>query len=154
MMSEIVSSLPSRLREIVEDFSWAEGREKLELLLQYAEDLPPLPTWLADNLNAMQPIPECMTPVSVYAETKAGQMIFYFDVPESSPTVRGYASILEQGLRGATPEQVLKLPNDFYKEMGLDQVLTYQRLNGIAAILAHMRVLALKEAAREQGPAG
>jgi sulfur transfer protein SufE len=31
--------------------------------------------------------------------------------------------------------------------MGLEQVLSYQRLNGIAAILAHMKLLALKEIA-------
>jgi sulfur transfer protein SufE len=28
--------------------------------------------------------------------------------------------------------------------MGLDQVLTYQRLNGFSAILAHMKLLATK----------
>jgi cysteine desulfuration protein SufE len=46
-------------------------------------------------------------------------------------------------LNGATPEQVLGVPADFYQAMGLDQVLTQQRLNGISAILAYMKRLAL-----------
>jgi len=36
-MSEIVESIPPRLQEIIEDFSWCEGREKLELLLKLRE---------------------------------------------------------------------------------------------------------------------
>ena len=31
-MSESVHSIPSRLQEIIEDFGWCEGQEKLELL--------------------------------------------------------------------------------------------------------------------------
>jgi cysteine desulfuration protein SufE len=40
---------------------------------------------------------------------------------------------------------LLSVPDDFYLRMGLEQVLTHQRLNGIAAILAHMKLLAAKE---------
>lgn len=92
----------------------------------------------------MEFVPECMTPVYVQAETNDGRMTFYFDVPEESPTVRGYAALMGDGLRGATPEQVLSVPGDFYQQMGLDKVLSHQRLNGITAILAHMKRLALQ----------
>jgi cysteine desulfuration protein SufE len=92
----------------------------------------------------MEFVPECMTPVYVHAETQDGRMTFYFDVPAESPTVRGYAALMGEGLRQATPEQVLSVPGDFYLHMGLDKVLSHQRLNGIAAILAHMKRLALE----------
>jgi cysteine desulfuration protein SufE len=69
-------------------------------------------------------------------------MHFYFDIPPESPTVRGLASILRQGLDGATPEQVLGVPNDFFNRMGLDQVLSMQRMKGFSSILAHMKRLA------------
>jgi cysteine desulfuration protein SufE len=139
------AKLPPRLVEIIADFQLAEGREKLELLLEYAESLPPLPGWLTRHPNRMDRVDECMTPVHVFAETKNGRMQFYFDIPPQSPTVRGYASLLSEGLQNATPEQVLQVPADFYLQMGLHQVLTSQRLNGIAAILVHMKGLALKE---------
>jgi cysteine desulfuration protein SufE len=147
-MAEIVDSIPPRLAEIIEDFQWSEGREKLELLLQYAEDFPPVPEWLAKHESALDRVEECMTPVFVAAEIQAGKIGYYINVPESSPTVRGFASILLQGLQGLTPEEVLSVPADFYQEMGLERVLTYQRMNGLSAILAHMKALALNEIAR------
>jgi cysteine desulfuration protein SufE len=144
-MGGIESSMPPRLEEIIEDFSWCEGREKLELLLEFSEKMSPLPEWLHEQRDAMEPVPECMTPVFVHAETTNGKLTFYFDVPAESPTVRGYAEILRDGVQGATPEAVLAIPNDFYMQMGLQQVLTHQRLSGISAILAHMKRLAVKE---------
>ncbi|UCC88181.1 MAG: SufE family protein [Anaerolineales bacterium] len=148
-MSEIVESIPPRLQEIIEDFSWCEGREKLELLLEFSESLPPLPEWLHDQRDAMEPVPECMTPVFIHAETEDGRMAFYFDVPPESPTVRGYAEILRKGVEGASPEAVLAIPNAFYVQMGLQQVLTQQRMSGISAILAHMKRLAAKELGKQ-----
>lgn len=142
-MERAIGDMPARLKEIIEDFQLSEGREKLELLLQFAEQMPALPDWLQQDRSQMEFVPECMTPVYVHAETQDGRMTFFFDVPEESPTVRGYAALMGDGLRGATPEQVLSVPGDFYQHMGLDKVLSHQRLNGIAAILAHMKRLAL-----------
>lgn len=143
-MTGEAGSLPPRLQAIVEEFAASDGREKLQLLLEYAEDLPALPAWLRERHDEMQPVHECMTPVAVYGERHDGGMRFYFDVPEESPTVRGFAAILGDGLHGATPEEVLAVPNTFFYAMGLDQVLTYQRLNGMAAMLAHVKRLALE----------
>ncbi len=136
-------ALPPRLAEIVDDFALAEGREKLDMLLQYSDSLPPVPDWLKGKEDQMEKVPECMTPVSVEAEVKDGGMVYHFIVPPESPTVRGYAAILAEGLRGATPEVVLNLPPDFFLQMGLQQVLTSQRLNGMAALVAHVKRLAL-----------
>ncbi len=140
-MSQIETAIPSRLQQIVDEFSWCEGQEKLELLLEYSEKMPLLPNWLNKDTD-MEQIHECMTPVFVHAEVTDGGMQFYFDIPPESPTVRGYAAILGEGLRGATPAQVIQLPDNFYQQMGLHKVLTGQRLNGIQAILAHLKRLA------------
>ena len=140
-MTDTTDALPPRLAQIVEDFSWVEGRDKLELLLEYSEKMPPLPDWLNRETN-MEQIHECMTPVFVHAELEDGGMHYYFDIPPESPTVRGYAAILGEGLQGVAPEDVLKVPGNFYIEMGLHKVLTTQRLNGIGAILAYIKRLA------------
>jgi cysteine desulfuration protein SufE len=133
---------PERLAEIVEDFSLCAGREKLEYLLQFAENMPPLPDWVAEKKSEMDEVHECMTPVFIYADNKDGRLTYYFDVPEESPTVRGYAAIMHEGVQNVTPEDVLKIPNEFYIDMGLHEVITGQRLNGLSAILAHMKKLA------------
>ena len=140
-MSETTEAIPPRLQEIVEEFGEAEGQDKLELLLEYSEKMPPLPDWLDKDTN-MEQVHECMTPVFVHAERENGGMAFYFDVPPESPTVRGYAAILGDGLRGATPEQIVNLPGDFFQAMGLHKVLSPQRLRGISAILAYLKRLA------------
>ena len=137
-------TIPSRLQEIVEEFQLAEGQEKLELLLEYSEKMPPLPDWLDKDTN-MEQIHECMTPVFVHAEIEDGGMCYFFDVPEESPTVRGYAAILGEGLLGEAPEAVLEIPASFYLEMGLQRVLTMQLLHGIGAILAHIKRLATQQ---------
>ena len=144
------NKIPGPLREIIEDFQFVEGREKLELLLEYAEKLPPLPDHLIGKHESMDQVEECMTPVYVDADLHNGRMSFYFDVPRESPTVRGYAAVMQEGLEGATPEEVLQVPSDFFMEMGLHEVLTQQRLNGISAILAHMKGLALKAEVSKQ----
>jgi cysteine desulfuration protein SufE len=140
-MSETTNGLPARLQEIVEEFGEAEGQEKLELLLEYSEKMPPLPEWLNKATN-MEQVHECMTPVFVHSEQENGGMHFYFDVPPESPTVRGYAAILGEGLQGAPPEQIVSIPADFYYQMGLHKVLSQQRLRGITAILAYLKRLA------------
>jgi cysteine desulfuration protein SufE len=124
-MSEQAQALPRRLQDIIEDFAISEGREKLELLLDYSERMPPLPDWLQSQHDGMDQVHECMTPVFVQSVTEAGKMHFYLD--------------------GLSPQEILTVPNDFYFEMGLAEVLTHQRMNGISAILAHMKRLAVAE---------
>jgi cysteine desulfuration protein SufE len=116
-MTEESSAIPPRLQEIIEEFGDSEGQEKLELLLEYSEKMPPLPDWLNRDTN-MEQVHECMTPVFVHAEMDNGGMVFYFDIPPESPTVRGYAAILSEGLHGASPKQILAVPGDFFKAMG------------------------------------
>jgi len=145
-------NMPPRLQEIVEDFKLAEGAEKLELLLEYARKMPPLPQWLHGHRDSMEQVHECMTPVFVFAENQNNHLIFHFDVPEESPTIRGYAALLSEGVQDRTPEEVLRIPGDFYQEMGLDEVLSPRRLQGAHTILAYMKRLATKELTNQSTP--
>ncbi len=141
-MESSSGKIPSRLQEIIEDFQFCEGREKIELLLEYAEKMPPLPDRLQKNHDSMDFIEECMTPVYVATEETDAGLRFYFDVPVESPTVRGFAAILGEGLEGATEKQILSLSTDLYSQMGLEKLLSMQRLNGFSAILAHLKRIA------------
>lgn len=138
-----MSSLPKKLNEIVEEFALCEGQEKLEHLLYYAQQLEPLPEWLAGAREEMEQVHECMTPVFIHAHWEDGRLTYYFDVPAESPTVRGFAAFLSEGINGSTPAQVADIPDAFYLRTGLNQVLSPQRLNGLSGILANMKRLAL-----------
>jgi len=139
-------NLPYRLNRIVEEFRLCEGQEKLELLLQYAQLFPELHSGMQGMEWDGNLVHECSTPVIVHSEVNGqGRMTFHFDVPFDSPTVRGYAAILANGLNGATPQEIISVPSDFYLSLGLESLLTHQRLRGFGAILAHMKRLALRE---------
>lgn len=138
----MTDTLPPRLQEIVEDFQIIQGREKLEYLLEFAENLPPLPDWLQEEREALEQVHECMTPVFVFVEKQDGHLRYHFDIPPESPTVRGYAEILRDATEGLTPQEILAIPQDFYLKMGMSDVLSGQRLNGLGAILNYVQQLA------------
>jgi cysteine desulfuration protein SufE len=144
-MTERATAIPPRMQKIVEMFRGAEGRDKLELLLDYSASMPKVPDEFKDRREDLEAVHECATPLFVHAELKDGKMAYSFDVPEVSPTVRGFAAILGLGLKDATPEQVLSTPGDIFFQMELHKVLTPQRLNGSAALLGHMKRLAVRE---------
>jgi cysteine desulfuration protein SufE len=137
--------IPPKLQEIVDDFASMSREEKIETLIAYSESLPPLPNWLKEERSKMEPVPECMTPVFLYGEKQAdGGIIFHFDIPPQSPTVRGLASILASGLNGSKPEEILSIPTDFFIPMNLQEAISQQRINGFIGVLAHMKQTAVK----------
>jgi len=127
--------LPGRLDEVVEAFAGLPRDVKLELLLDYANGLPPLPEAYADDRGAFERVHECQTPFFVATELEDGRVHLYFDAPDESPTTRGFAGILHAGLDGEAPAEVLEVPADFPSRLGLEEAVSPLRLRGIAAIL-------------------
>lgn len=139
------AALPPKLQDIVDDFSSMSREEKIETLLAYAESLPELPERLRAEFERMENVPECMTPVRLIAERQGdGSLVYHFDIPPESPTVRGLASILTNGLNGCQPEEILTLPADFYLPMKLEEAITPQRIAGFVGIVAQMKHIALR----------
>jgi cysteine desulfuration protein SufE len=140
-----MSKLPDKLQEIVDDYASMTREEKVETLVAYSESLPPLPDRLKDERDKMEPVPECMTPVFLHAEKQPdGGIMFYFDIPPQSPTVRGLACLLASGLNGSQPEEIISVPADFFLPMNLQEAISQQRINGFIGVLAHMKQTAVK----------
>jgi len=136
---EKIERCPAALQEIIQEFREVLPRERLELLLEYADDLPDLPARLQEKRETMEQVHECQTPVFLYTELNNGQVAFYLDIPRESPTVRGYASILVDGLNGATPAEIQATPEDVYLLLGLHEAITPQRLRGLHALMIYMK---------------
>ncbi|MBN8656816.1 MAG: SufE family protein [Anaerolineae bacterium] len=137
-------TLPKNLQEIVDDFASMSREEKLETLIAYAESMQDLPERFQAERSKMEPVPECMTPVFIIAEKVNDGIFFYLDIPKQSPTVRGLASILTNGLNGCTLEEIISVPVDFYTPMNLHEAVSQQRLNGFIGVLAYMKQAAVK----------
>ncbi|MEX2623026.1 MAG: SufE family protein [Acidimicrobiia bacterium] len=129
--------LPERLATIVEVFRSSPKEFRVEALLDFSKRLPPLPPDLAEA--EFEKVPECQTPFSLTTRLEGDRVRLYFDAPAESPTVRGYAGILAAGLDGETPAAILDVENDFYLDMGLEEVVTPMRLRGMGAIMARLK---------------
>ena len=128
------------LHEIVEEFADTPKELRLPLLLEFANALPPLPERLLLDRDSMEPVEECQTPLFLGVDITPGEPVrLFFDAPREAPTSRGFAAVLFQGLDGATPEEVLATPNDFYMSMGLEELVTPMRMRGMSAMLARVK---------------
>jgi cysteine desulfuration protein SufE len=143
LFAEKIEACPPALQEIIDEFREVEPRDRLELLLEYSRELPPLPERLEAARDAMEQVHECQSPVFLHTELDEGaggpQARFYFDIPAEAPTIRGYASVLLGGLDHAAPEQVLAVPEDVYMLLGLHEAITPQRLRGLHALVVYMK---------------
>ena len=133
--------LPEPLAELREAFLDTPERDRLQLLLEVSRELPPLPEkYAAHPEAALERVQECQSPV--YAITEVGPdgvVSFHATAPEEAPTTRGFASILAQGLTGATAQQVLDVPDDFPLTLGLTRSVSLLRLNGMAGMLTRAK---------------
>jgi cysteine desulfuration protein SufE len=132
-------ALPERLAQIVEVFKDSPKEFRVEALLDFSKRLPALPGDLATNRDNLEQVHECQTPFFLATRLEDGKVRVFFDAPPESPTERGYEGILAAGLDGESPEAILGVDDDFYLNMGLEEVVTPLRLRGMGAILARLK---------------
>ena len=131
--------MPPKLAEIVDEFASAPRDVVLEMLLEFADAVPPLPADLAGH-EGMEQVPECQTQFFLKAEVRPDTTVqTWFDCPLEAPTTRAFASILADGLDGATADEILAVPDDLYAQMGLGEAISPLRIRGGTAILARLK---------------
>ncbi|HEV8566014.1 MAG TPA: SufE family protein [Actinoplanes sp.] len=134
-----MSDMPPKLAEIVDEFASAPREVVLEMLLEFSDEVPPLPPSMAAH-EGMEQVPECQTPFFLKAEVQPDDTVkTYFDCPQEAPTTRAFAGILAEGLAGATATEVLAVPDDLYATMGLATAISPLRVRGGSAILARLK---------------
>ncbi|MFZ0215770.1 MAG: SufE family protein [Candidatus Dormiibacterota bacterium] len=131
--------LPSKLQEVVDLFRGTPADGRLDLLLEFSESLPELPERYRERPELLESVPECQSPFFLAADVEDGRVALRFQVPKETPTVRGYAGVLDDGLSGTTPEEVLSVPDTFYLDMGLSELISPLRLRGMGAILGRLK---------------
>ena len=130
--------MPAHLAEVVSEFAEMQGQDKLTLLLEFANDLPPLPSGLEEA--AMEPVPECQSPLFLHVDAADAEHVrLFFSAPAEAPTTRGFASILAAGLDGQPAADILAVPDDFYAELGLAALISPLRLRGMSAMLTRIK---------------
>lgn len=134
--------LPASFAEIVDDFLALGQTERLQLLLEFGQSLPPLPERYAEHKDQMEAVTECQSPVFVAVEVTGGaaqRVEVFFEAPREAPTTRGFAGILAEGLAGMDAQGVLAVPNDVPARLGLNEAVSPLRLRGMAGMLERIK---------------
>ncbi|MFD1713658.1 SufE family protein [Amnibacterium flavum] len=135
----MTTTLPAQLAEIRDEFLELEGKDRLELLLEFANDLPALPERLRDDPALTERVEECQAPVYIALEVADGVVQMHATAPREAPTTRGFASILVQGLSGLSTDEVLAVPSDYPQMLGLNELVSPLRVRGMTGMLARAK---------------
>lgn len=142
-------TLPERLAAIVDDFGALGEQDRLQLLLELADDLPALPERYAEHPDLLERVVECQSPVFLFVEVDDDDAVHvHATAPREAPTTRGFASILAKGLEGVSADDVLAVPLDLSSTLGLDRAVSPLRLRGMTGMLQR-----IQRQVRERRPA-
>jgi len=133
------TTLPAPLAETREDFLALGVKDRLQLLLEFSNELPELPERYRDHPDLLEKVEECQSPVYIFVEVVDGRVHLHATAPAESPTTRGFASILVQGLDGLTVDEVLDVPGDYPQSLGLAEAVSPLRVRGMTGMLGRVK---------------
>lgn len=129
----------SKLDELVDELGESERRERLELLIDFANTLPPLPERFESQKDDAHRIPECASPVFLFVEIEGDRARLYADAPPEAPTVRGFVALLVEGLDDLPVSEILDTPDDIIDRSGLGEILGMQRSSGLHSVIRRLK---------------
>ncbi|HWM15238.1 MAG TPA: SufE family protein [Microbacterium sp.] len=130
------SVLPDSLAEIRDEFLELPESDRLQLLLEFSNELPDVPERYEGHSELRERVVECQSPVYIIVDVdEEGRVAMHATAPKEAPTTRGFASILVQGITGLTPEAVLAIPDDFPQSIGLTRAVSPLRIAGMTGML-------------------
>jgi len=131
-MSEV--GIPEALATIRDDFLALGQSDRLQLLLEFSDELPEPPEGIVPA-DAWERVPECQSPVFIHVDSDAKPPHVRASAPAEAPTTRGFASILVTGCHGASRDEILAIPLDFPQSLGLEEAVSLLRLRGMAGMI-------------------
>ena len=131
-----ITALPQALADIRDEFLELPEADRLQLLLEFSNELPAVPAKYEGHPELSERVVECQSPVYIILEVDAdGRVAMHATAPREAPTTRGFASILVQGISGLSADEVLAIPNDFPQTIGLTRAVSPLRLGGMTGML-------------------
>lgn len=137
----------TKLDELLDELSDCDPKERIEMLLDYARSLPPLPERFDALKDPDHKVEECQSPVFLFAEKNGQDVDWFADIPMEAPTVRGFVSLLWEGTRGASPADYADLSFDVISKGGLKEILGMQRTHGLTGVLRRLKRIVAETAA-------
>ena len=133
-------ALPDALQQTKDDFLALGLKDRLQLLLEFSNELPELPPRYQDHPDLFERVEECQSPVFIFVDVDDADVVhLWATAPKEAPTTRGFASILVQGLAGLTVQEVLDVPDDYPQDLGLTEAVSPLRIRGMTALLGRTK---------------
>jgi cysteine desulfuration protein SufE len=132
MPTETVSSL-------IQDFNDLEIQDRLNLLLEFSDNLPELPQRYQDHPDLLERVEECQSPIYLFVEVNEKKVNLFFSAPPEAPTTRGFASILHSVIDGLSVDETLDVDDDFPAKIGLADAVSPLRMRGMRGMLARIK---------------
>ena len=132
-------NLTPQAQEIIDSFNDVPDSQKLELLLEYANALPELPSKYSEHPDLLERVEECQSPVYLFVEVHDGVVSIYLTAPLEAPTTRGFASILQLALDNQSSDQVLQFDDSFVSNLGLTNLVSPLRIRGMHGMLHRIK---------------
>ncbi len=132
-------SITEQAAEIIEELNSIDSKDRLELLLEYANSLPNLPSRYLDHPDLLERVEECQSPVYLFVEVKNDIVSVFLTAPEEAPTTRAFATILQRSLDQQSVKTIVEFDNDFPDRLGLSALVSPLRMRGIRGMLARIK---------------
>ncbi len=126
-------------QEVAEEFTSLSDSDRLQLLLEYADDLPEPPARFGENPELMERVEECQAPVFIAVEGDSDRVELFFSAPREAPTTRGFASVLNTVCNLRSAQEILDLTDDFPSMLGLDKLISPLRVRGMRGMLFRIK---------------
>ncbi|MFH1497189.1 MAG: SufE family protein [Verrucomicrobiota bacterium] len=137
-----MSTIAEQQRRLRDDLAFIEDpQERLAVVVERVRAHPPLP---ASERTEANRVPGCVSAVWLLAELRGGRLQLRFDA--DSPMVKGLVGLVVEAAHDAEPADAATAEITLIEDLGLHRNLTPTRRNGLAAVRARIRQLAVAAA--------
>lgn len=125
--------------QIISEFSlFDDWMDKYNYLIEMGKSLPLIDEKYKTNQYV---ITGCQSQVWLFAEMKAGRIIFSAD--SDAIITKGIVNLLIRVLSNQTPEDILNAKLEFIEVIGLREHLSPTRSNGLTSMIKQMKLYAM-----------
>lgn len=126
-------------QEIVEEFSLFENKnDKYNYIIELGKGLGSIEDAYKIDENLIK---GCQSKVWLITDVEDDKIVFKGD--SDAILVKGLVQMLIRILSGKTPDEIINTELSFIKEIGLNQMLSMTRSNGLVSMVKQMKMYAL-----------
>ena len=123
------------IKEFDEITDW---EEKYKHLIKLGRELPDFSEIYRTDNNKIE---GCQSLVWMRAKLKENKI--FIDADSDAMIVKGLIAVLVRAYSGFSPAEILSMPPDFLKKIGIDKHLSPTRKNGLGAMLKQIQLYAM-----------